>query len=249
MGDKRLHLFNIQKFSLNDGPGIRTVVFFKGCPLRCGWCSNPESQSTEDTGTLDGYFRTVEEVVSVCLQDMDFYEESGGGVTLSGGECTFQPEGCAELLKSLKVEGISTAVETSGFAPGSVFESATADADMFLFDMKHYDEKRHISGTGVSNRLCIMNLRNTIEAGKNVTVRIPVIPGYNSSEEDFVCFAEKLKDVGADKVQLLPFHQFGESKYEKLKRNYVYADVPALHAEDVEKLADILKSKGLNAFI
>ena len=249
MNSRKILIFNIQKFSLNDGPGIRTVVFFKGCPLRCRWCSNPESQQMANTGVLDGYCRTVDEIVETCLQDNDFYLESGGGVTLSGGECTMQFDACLDLLASLRKKGISTAVETTGCCESEKFARLFPLVDLFLFDLKHHDEQRHIEGTGVSNSLCLANLRLALSAGAAVLPRIPVIPGFNDSPADAAGFSALLRQLGVSRVQLLPFHQFGESKYEKLGRDYAYKDAPALHAEDLEQYISRFKNSGIAAFI
>ena len=242
-------VFNIQKFSLNDGDGIRTVVFFKGCPLRCRWCSNPESQAAENTGILDGEWKSIREIVSICLQDRDFYEESGGGVTLSGGEATLQSEACLALLKALKAEEIHTALETTGFCRKEVFDEIISYADLLLFDIKHYDEKKHLEGTGVSNFLCFENMKRAIRSGKRVIPRLPVIPGFNNSPADADGFCAKLKEAGAKEVQLLPFHQFGESKYEKLGKEYHYKDVPALHPEDLKDFIEEFGRNGITATI
>lgn len=249
-------VFNIQKFSLHDGPGIRTVVFLKGCPLRCRWCANPESQDPapcqlENGLTLaaDQQRMTAEETVKICLQDRDFYEESGGGVTLSGGEPLAQPDFAAGLLTKLGVRRVHTAIETTGYAQPAVFDRVTALADLLLFDMKHWDPVRHREGTGVDSRLILDNMARAIRAGKEVLPRLPVIPGYNDSLEDAAGFATRLREVGADRVQLLPFHQFGENKYGLLGREYAYRDVPALHEEDLAGFRQALLDAGINAFI
>lgn len=274
-------VFNIQKFSLHDGPGIRTVVFMKGCPLRCRWCANPESQSARmellwDGGKclgcgvcarlrfdgpaeaamdcpgqaleVAGERKTVSQVVSVCLQDWDFYEESGGGVTLSGGEALAQPEFAAALTRKLKERGVHVAVETAGYCGADVFDRAVEDADLLLFDMKHWDARRHAEGTGVDNRLILNNMARAVRAGKKVLPRLPVIPGYNDSLEDAAGFVSRLREVGADKIQLLPFHQFGENKYALLGWDYAYRDVPALHEEDLSAFRQVFLERGIDAF-
>ena len=292
-------IFNIQKFSLDDGPGIRTVVFLKGCPLSCAWCANPESQDPrvqslwdktrccgclscvkscpEDavvqtpagitvdpalcTGcglcaricpegalSIEGEHRSVNEVVRICLQDRDFYEESGGGVTLSGGEALAQPEFAVSLLSALKDRGIHTAVETTGFAREDVFDRVTKQADLLLYDVKHWNEDRHIEGTGVSNRQILSNLKRAAAAGAEILPRLPVIPGFNNSEEDARGFCEILQEAGLGRIQLLPFHQFGENKYTQLGRSYAYTDVPALHEEDLMSFQKIFLDAGIDAF-
>lgn len=248
-------VFNIQKFSLHDGPGIRTVVFLKGCPLRCKWCANPESQSPapcqlENGITLakDRQEMTAEEVVRICLQDRAFYEESGGGVTLSGGEVLAQPDFAAGLLTELGVRRIHTAVETTGYAPPEVFDRVADRTNLLLFDIKHWDPDQHRGGTGVDNRLILDNLARAIAGGKEVLPRLPVIPGYNDSLEDAAGFVRLLEEAGADRVQLLPFHQFGENKYTLLSREYAYRDVPALHEEELASFRQVFLDAGIDAF-
>ena len=292
-------IFNLQKFSLHDGPGIRTVVFLKGCPLRCKWCSNPESQfagsqllwdsarclrcggcaalcseqAISFTGSavrisvdrcracgvcarscpgqalkLEGERRTADSIVEECLQDLDFYEESSGGVTLSGGEPLLQPEFSAALLKALKSKGIHTAMETTGCVPSQIFQSVSPYLDLLLFDIKHWDGDRHREGTGRSNRLPLENMQSAIRAGKKVLPRLPVIPGYNDSLKDAAGFSSRLKEAGAQEVQLLPFHQFGERKYEMLGQAYSYADTAALQEEDLQEFRQAFLNEGIHAF-
>jgi len=292
-------IYNIQKFSLNDGPGIRTVIFFKGCPLRCEWCSNPESQSTKieilwnkekciscatcekvcpqkailfSSGNVfirknlcdacgicvkncpgqalssAGAWKTVEEVLQICRQDLPFYEESGGGITLSGGEPLLFPDYAIALLSVMRAEGVHTAMETSGFAPLDIFESVAAHLDLVLFDMKHWDENMHIQGTGVSNQLILENLKWIVDSDVKVIPRIPVIPGYNDSKDDAEGFSKQLLEVGLSEVQLLPFHRFGDKKYESLGLDYLYSDIPPLHAERLGGYQKIFLKNRINAF-
>ena len=251
-------LFNIQKFSIHDGPGIRTVVFFKGCPLSCSWCSNPESRDGQPCKEARWY--TLEETLKICLEDRLFYEEtagalplsspeySGGGVTLSGGDALAQPQFALELLRALKKENIHTAMETTGYASSDTFEEVTEATDLLLFDIKHFDNQRHAEGTGVSNELILANLSNAIARNKNVLARLPVIPGYNNSAEDargFVCLLESMK---MRRVQLLPFHQFGEKKYELLGLPYAMKKVPQLHPEDLEEFRQVFLKQGIDCF-
>jgi pyruvate formate lyase activating enzyme len=248
-------LFNIQKFSLHDGPGIRTVVFFKGCPLSCKWCSNPESQRAEPCLLRDGGKSvpdsreySLEETLEICLEDRPFYEESGGGVTLSGGEVLTQRQFAAELLRALKRENIHTAIETAGYAPREVFEEVSKEADLLLFDIKHFDEERHIEGTGAGRAPIIANLKSALAFGKTLLPRLPVIPGYNDSPEDARGFASLLVSLGVKRVQLLPFHHFGEKKYDMLGLPYPMRGFPQLHPEDLEEFRGIIAGQGIDCF-
>lgn len=292
-------VFNIQKFSVNDGPGIRTTVFLKGCPLSCLWCSNPESQYPFSqifhdekkclkclkcvalchhnavkeiegiphfdrrlcTGcgecvkecpgkvlSIEGEKRSVEWVINKVLQDRDFYMESGGGITLSGGEMLFQSDYALNLLLASKEEEINTACETTGLAETESFLRVIRYVDYILFDMKHWDREKHIEGTGVSNELILSNMKAAVEIGKNVLCRIPVIPRYNDSINDAVNFSRALKDIGIKRCQLLPFHQFGENKYHLLGINYAYENEPSLHREDLEEYRKTFLSSGIDAF-
>ena len=294
-------IFNIQKFSINDGPGIRTTVFLKGCPLHCRWCSNPESQSAlpqvlrdpkqcigchhcvaacpEHAVTLDetnalhfapdnhcadcgrcvrecpaqaleiaGEKKTVQQVLDVVLQDRPFYEESGGGLTLSGGEMLLQPEFSLELLKAAKEEGIHTCCETTAFAAPDIFDRLLPYLDTLYIDMKHADAAKHAEYTGVPNGLCLENLAHAIAAGKDVLVRIPVIPGFNNSRADAEHMAERLAAIHAPRCQLLPFHQFGENKYDLLGRAYAYHDVTALTKDALADTVARFRAHGIDAF-
>ena len=299
MNSDRGIVFNIQKFSVNDGPGIRTVVFLKGCPLRCRWCANPESQLvkaeimhdekkcigchhcldvcphqavsvkegriTVDSAKCDGCglcvhecpgralktegeLKTVQEVMDVVMQDLPFYEESGGGITLSGGEMLAQPEFAKSLLKAAKENGLHTCCETTGFAKQEIFASVIENIDTILFDVKHWNSDKHKKGTGVPNELILSNLKYAFSQGKDVLPRIPVIPGFNDSPEDAKNLARVIREAGGAECQLLPFHQFGESKYEQLGREYAYKDVTAYHREDLKEYRQIFAENGINAF-
>jgi pyruvate formate lyase activating enzyme len=247
-------LFNIQKFSLHDGPGIRTVVFFKGCPLSCRWCSNPESQQVQVSQecqkalSLNVRRYDLDEILEICLQDQPFYEESGGGVTLSGGEPLAQGEFAALLLRALKDRRIHTAMETTGYAPPDVFREAALAADLLLFDIKHYDERHHIDGTGVPMGPILANLKTALAAEKPLLPRIPIIPGFNNALEDAEGFVRLLASLGLKEVQLLPFHQFGEKKYEALNIPYPMRGTPQLHKEDLEEYRRIFLANKINCF-
>ncbi len=246
-------IFNIQKFSLNDGPGIRTTVFFKGCPLSCRWCANPESQNrfaAQAEAMSDplyrGRTRTVEEILSVVRQDADFYAESGGGMTLSGGEVLQQMDFAAALIRAAHAEGISAAVETAGFAPPERFRAFLPLPDLFLFDFKHWDPVRHLEYTGVSNEVILENLRALVAAGRPVIARIPVIPHFNVGLANAHATAFALADIGVRQVHLLPFHQLGEKKYEELGVPYEWKGVKQLHPESLEKYRQAFLDAGLD---
>ena len=248
-------IFNIQKFSIHDGPGIRTTIFFKGCPLRCYWCSNPESwngqpepmwDSIEKRDIIVGEYKTIDELVTEAVKDIDFYEESGGGVTLSGGEVLFQTDFAVELLKELKKEKIHTACETSGYGSSENFEALIKHTDLILFDLKHYDDKRHKFGTGQSIKSVLENLSIAAKLHSDLVVRVPIIPSYNDSKEDATAFSKLLHGKGVKNVELLPFHQFGENKYANLNKEYPMKGVSQLHDEDLKDFKEILLSRGLN---
>ena len=211
----------------------------------CGACADA---CIEHALTLDGKAMTVDEVVRVCMQDEMFYEESGGGVTISGGEPLAHPEFVLQLLDKLREKGVHTALETTGYAPKDVFDSVSAAADLLLFDVKHPDEAVHMQGTGVSNAIIVENMRSAIARGQDVLPRMPVIPGYNDDIETARKMAALLKDVGATRVQLLPFHQMGEKKYEMLGMEYTLSDVKPLHEEDLTAFAEAIRAGGIAAF-
>lgn len=241
-------VLNIQKFSLHDGPGIRTAVFLKGCPLRCLWCANPESQSPliqRGKGVTYGEVKTAEEVMAVVRQDLPFYSKSGGGMTLTGGEPLLQPDFCLDLLRLAGEEGIHRAVETAGGVPYSRFEQVAPLTDLFLYDLKHHDAKKHLENTGAPLAGILENLGRLLSSGAEVIVRIPVIPGFNDAAEDARRLSGLLSGLGAKRVDLLPFHQFGERKYALLDLPYAMAGVRALYPEDLREYREAFLSAGI----
>lgn len=251
-------IFNIQKFSIHDGPGIRTVVFFKGCPLNCQWCSNPESQNGSQEPMWDtkkhqyeliGNYQSLEEIIEEIIKDQPFYEESGGGVTLSGGEILYQSEFVIQLLKELQAKKIHTAGETTGYAKPKIFADFIKHVDLLYFDVKHYDSKKHQQNIGVSNKQILKNLEIALENNTNLIIRIPVIPNFNNSIDDAKNFAELFHLFGIKKVELLPFHQFGEEKYSHLNRNYLFKNIPQLHTEELNYFKEILESHQINCHV
>ncbi|PHP53780.1 radical SAM protein [Actinomyces ruminis] len=250
-------VFNIQRFSLHDGPGIRTVVFLKGCPLACPWCANPESINPGVEQFLDpatgeatpaGRRHTLAEVLKECEADRPFFEESGGGVTLSGGEPMLQHAFATALLQELQRRGMHTAMESTGHVAPPVFDRALDHLDYLLIDVKHHDRDAHKRWTGGYNDLPLRNLSRALERGIETRVRIPVIPAVNDTPTDAAAFAEQLHSLGVGRVQLLPFHQFGERKYLLLGRPYRMAGVTALHPEDLTEYRDTMIRAGIDAF-
>ncbi|BBO70759.1 formate acetyltransferase activating enzyme [Desulfosarcina alkanivorans] len=221
-------IFKIKRYALHDGPGIRTTVFFKGCPLSCRWCHNPEgidpqaqtmSRRTasgdidETVGTVIG----VEALVNVIEKDVLFYDESRGGVTFSGGEPLGQPAFLDALLAACNHRDIHAALDTSGFAPAAVVDRVLPRLQLVLFDLKIMDPDRHRRYTGVSNRIILENLTRIAGSGTPVRIRIPVIPGMTDGDGNLtaiVRFASTLKAL--DGIDLLPFHRIGEGKYRRL---------------------------------
>jgi len=236
-------IFEIKRFAVHDGDGIRTTVFFKGCPLRCVWCHNPEGLSAKKESAFYSHkciscgeckrsdFKAseclgearvdygrevgVDELVELLLEDREFYESSGGGVTLSGGECLLQADFCREVLKRLKEYGINTAVDTSGYVPRESLDKVIPYTDVFLYDVKALDEKVHIKCTGKSNRLILENLEYLDSLGKKIEIRIPYVPGYNSDEMEQI--SAYLKGFGnITGIRVLPYHNYAASKYRAL---------------------------------
>ena len=193
-----VRITNIQHFSLDDGPGIRTTVFLKGCPLRCVWCHNPESQNpfceilSESDGTIQTAGRDcqVEAVMQEVLKDEVYYIQSGGGVTISGGEPVLQVDFLENLLKAAKNKDIHTCVETCGYAPSGDFEKIAPLVDCFLFDWKESDPEKHLAFTGVDNHLIRENLALLDRLGCEIILRLPLIPGYNDTREHLKGCAE-----------------------------------------------------------
>ena len=300
-GAPKGRIFSMQRFSIQDGPGIRTTVFVKGCPLRCAWCSNPESQNLDPeimvrqqkcagcgdcveacpkdaielvdgvscvdrtlcdlcmecvevcpTGALEvsGEEITVEEAVHESCQDEPFYKNSDGGVTLSGGEPLYQPEYALHFLRACKEQGLSTALDTCGYAPWEVLEGILEYTDLVLFDVKHLDPEMHRKGTGVSNDLIVSNLERTLDSGRvRVWIRIPLIPGFNDSEEHARAVASLLAGKPVEKVSLLDYHEWGKPKYGFLGRDYPFEGEVGEEQERLERWKGILEAEGLSVTI
>ncbi len=283
-------LFDIQRYSSHDGPGIRTTVFFQGCGLRCRWCHNPESfeqqpailftpASCISCGACAGVcpvnahsFRpehefdrlrcthcgrcaevcpskalersggdqTLEEVLQVIRRDLPFYRSSGGGVTLSGGEVLLQPDFAAELLKKCKEEGMHTAADTAGLVPWEAFLKVLPWTDLFLYDIKAVTPELHQRATGADNALILENYRRLREAGAQIWVRIPVVPGYTEDKEELRRIAAFLKGKEPACVELLRFHRMAESKYRALGMDYEMKETQPPETEAMEAYRELI---------
>lgn len=289
-------IFEVKRFAVHDGDGIRTTLFLKGCSLKCVWCHNPEGISfqpqlayyankcigcgecvrvcpagaqwiseQEDRHIYErgkciscgacekvclgealkfyGKSVTVEEILPVLLEDKEFYDNSGGGVTLSGGECLMQADFCAELLKALKENGVHTAVDTCGFVPRTAINKVMPYTDIFLYDVKAYDEAVHIKCTGQSNKLILENLKYIDDCGKTFEVRIPYIPEFNADQMEkignFLCGLKHLTGV-----RILPYHNYAGSKYEALNmENTLPTILPG--EKEMEQVKQYMLEKGL----
>lgn len=230
----RGRIFDIQRYSIHDGTGIRTIVFLKGCVLRCRWCCNPESQEYKiQTMMVGGKPKTigrdvtVEEVMEVVEKDRGYYRRSGGGLTLSGGESLCQPDFARALLAAAKSRGINTAMESMGCAPYEIIDSILPYLDTYLMDIKHTNIKKHKEFTGRANDLMLENARKIAASGKTkLVIRVPVIPTFNDKPEEIASiaqFADKLP--GVEKIHLLPYHRLGQDKYDGLGREYLMKDI------------------------
>lgn len=251
-------IFDIQRFSVHDGKGIRTIVFLKGCPLRCKWCCNPESQKYEiQTMTLAGKTKTVGrdvtvgEVMREIERDRAYFRRSGGGLTLSGGESLMQPEFAVALLKSAKNAGLSTAMESTGFADFSIIERYLPYLDTYLMDIKHISSSKHEEFTGRPNGKILENARKIAEyGGVELVIRTPVIPTFNATKEeiaDIARFASGLK--GVKRMHILPYHRIGSDKYAGLNRDYAMKDILPPSKELMNELLEVVKGFGLDGQI
>ncbi|RBP70017.1 pyruvate formate lyase activating enzyme [Alkalibaculum bacchi] len=245
-------IFNIQRYSVHDGSGIRTVVFLKGCPLFCPWCSNPESQGAVQhtewikngkTETI-GEWKTVEEVVDEVLKDEMFFRTSSGGVTLSGGEALAQYEFARELLKELKLYSIHTAIETTGSTSAYHLKELLPYLDQVLFDLKIMDEKnlKKVLGANLSKVKESFKLAAETE-GVELIPRVPLIPDYTANEENLMQIIDFLKKYNINQVHLLPFHQYGSNKYHYLGWEYAMDGIPALSTDEINNIKEIFIAK------
>lgn len=254
----RGRIFDIQKYSIHDGPGIRTIVFLKGCPLRCRWCCNPESQEREiQTMIVGGKPKimgrdvTVEEVMEEVLKDRFYFRRSGGGLTLSGGESLMQMDFASALLQAAKEAGTNTAMESTGLAKFSQIEKKILPyLDTFLMDIKHTDSEKHRYFTGVPNELILENARKIASAGQNLVIRVPVIPSFNATPEEILGIARFARSLpGVTRLHLLPYHRLGMDKYDGLGREYTLAAIEPPSNAYMERLARAAAVTGLHVQI
>ena len=254
-------IFDIKRFAVHDGPGIRTTVFFKGCPLDCWWCHNPESRNSDpedviykrQLGDKEIEYRQtygksigIKDLLKGILKDRLFFEESGGGVTFSGGEPLSQSEALLELLQHCKQHGIHTTVDTCGYAQWSNFKKIIPFTDLFLFDLKLMETNKHEKFTGMKNELIIKNLVGLLSNQANVELRIPVIPGVNNSVEEINKFIEFLNNGlnKVPKIHLLPYHNSADKKYQKLDMENRMDELVNDHGMGLEYFKQALESAG-----
>ena len=250
-------IFNIQRFSIHDGPGIRTIVFFKGCYMRCAWCCNPESQRYEIETLIEGGKEkivgrdvTVADIMPEILADLPYYRRSGGGVTLSGGEVLAQADFAAELLKACKEAGLHTAIESTANAPYSDIEKLLPYLDLYLMDIKSMDSAKHKEYTGSPNERILENARRVAESGVELIIRTPVVPSFNDSEKDIRAIASFAKGLsGVKEYHLLPYHRLGADKYTGLGRSYSLSAIEPPLKEKMQYLLSVAEESGLKCQI
>ena len=256
-------IFNIKRYSVHDGPGIRVTFFMKGCPLSCRWCHNPEGISpdpeiadqTERVGEKEfikkeeaGKLYSAGDLVEILDRERIFIDQSGGGVTFSGGEPLFQADFLAEALSACRNSGYHTAVDTCGYAETSKLLAVIPFTDLFLYDIKHIDDNIHYLNTGVSNALILDNFNVLLESGKDMIVRIPVIPGFNDDQlslDQLRSFLISKKKYNLKRIDLLPYHKTGIAKYMKFRRENKMDEVEQPGKERMLELKDYFSVTGI----
>ncbi|MHA1482468.1 MAG: glycyl-radical enzyme activating protein [Candidatus Heimdallarchaeaceae archaeon] len=260
-------IFDIKKYAVHDGPGIRTTVFLKGCPLRCWWCHNPEShklepekmiieiggskfESSVTREKIIGKEVTVPEVIQEIEKDIIFYDESGGGVTFSGGEPLLQIDFLDALLTECKQREISTTLDTSGYASLEALKKICDKIDLFLYDLKIIDDEKHEFYTQVSNKSILKNLQFLSERQKNIIIRISIIPDITNTVENITQLGEFISSLGnVSEVEILAYHTIGEEKYKKLRINNRMLGTKPPTSEEMEEIGKKLESYGLQVKI
>ena len=246
-------IFDIKKYAIHDGPGIRTTVFFKGCPMQCWWCHNPESREINPQRTANsiiGKAMSIDEVMKEINKDAVFYDESGGGVTFSGGEPLMQSEFLMDLLRECKQTGIHTTIDTCGYADKSAIQKIMPYVDLFLFDLKLVEENDHLKYTGVSNNKIHENLKLILEAGREVHIRIPIIPGITDRTINIDKMITHLKSLpGIYKINLLPYHKIGAHKYERLGMEYKAGNIEEPASDRMHSLKEQFENAGFDVSI
>jgi len=258
-------IFDIKRFAVHDGPGIRTTIFFKGCPLKCIWCHNPESISSrvecirrtiklEDNDfeqeELIGRQYTIDDLWQEIEKDSVFYTESDGGVTFSGGEPLLQNDFLRGILKKCKRNNIHTALDTCGYASNKEFKKIFPFVDLLLYDLKIIDDEYHQKFTKVSNKIILSNLKLLIEEDKNVIIRFPIIPGFTDSSDNINSIIELLLEIKKDwTIHLLPYHNTAKDKYRRLGMKYDIKELKAIGEKHINEIGKIFVNNGFNTVI
>jgi pyruvate formate lyase activating enzyme len=256
-------IFNVKRYSIHDGPGIRVTFFMKGCPMKCLWCHNPEGISplretinqTNRIGTREfthkeeaGKYYSTENIIEILEKEKVFIDQSKGGVTFSGGEPMLQFDFLLDALKSCKANGYHTTVDTSGYSSPEKYKEIIPFTDLFLFDLKHLDDTPHFTLTGVHNRVILENYKLLLDSGKDIIIRIPVIPSYNDDPghlerlRDFLC---ETKTESLKKVCLLPYHRIGSSKYKRFNIPYKLGNVEPPSKSKMNELKNFFSGTGI----
>jgi pyruvate formate lyase activating enzyme len=251
-------IFNIQRYAIHDGPGIRTTIFFQGCPLRCWWCHNPESQQFELLSPSEadgervksGHCVTSEELIQEIEKDVVFFDESGGGVTFSGGEPLMQSEFLVDLLEQCAAQEIHTVVDTCGYASADVFHAVLTHTNLILYDLKILDDDAHRRYTGGSNRLVLDNLGLLSKSDTPYSIRFPVIPGITDTQANIEAVLKLLNGLrGLQQISLLPYHRTAIHKYHMLQRDYQMDDIAPPSEAALQDLKHLFDTHGFQTII
>ncbi len=237
-------VFDIQRFSIHDGPGIRTTVFLEGCPLRCAWCQNPESFVSDAARAM-----TPAAIVAEVLRDRDFFAVSGGGMTVSGGEPLLHLAPVRALLAEAKRHGLHTCVQTSGAVPSENVAAVLGLVDVFQFDLKHMNAERHRALTGATNERILRNATLLVERGATVQFRTPLVPGVNDDEENLNALAQFFTGLGITTMELVPYHRLYLEKYASLGLRAPREDLEPPSPSERRRAAERLRRDGVLAHV